>query len=421
MARVQIKNTFIEVSRRDSTFSADFTTAAHRRQTDPAGMSLLLAQDPMVSSTILAPAPVQAPPVTKVIMPTPTLIAETPATLSSTGLLQLPPSATARRTRLDTSGSVVSNAESQGRLRIDTAMTNRRFSFDVPMTPDSYWSRSRASSVSFQVGPTGATQSSLTVPATTTSTVLSPLQTPLQAPLHMAPQPAGPLTTTGMPPSPYPTQVWAPQPSYPSAMTYMQVGYPYGAVPQQQAVATAAVDFRPRLELGALLGAPTSPAPTIQQAPAMMAPTRHQVTAGDSEEITTLMLRNIPVKYNREMMLEDIDNRGFQGAYDFFYLPIDFQTGNTVGYAFINLIRAVDAQRFQDVYNGLQLSPDSAKICQVGVAKAQGKMKNVEQYRNSSVMAMEERFQPVTFENGVRVPFPPPTRVLKPVKPRVKQ
>jgi hypothetical protein len=135
---------------------------------------------------------------------------------------------------------------------------------------------------------------------------------------------------------------------------------------------------------------------------------------------TTVMLRNIPLKYNREALLEDMDNRGFACQYDFFYLPIDFHTGNNVGYAFINFNTEETVTRFKQNYNGLQLSQDSAKVCVVNEAKAQGKMKNIEQYRNSSVMNMEDKYQPVVFENGVRTMFPPPTRTLKPVKPRAR-
>lgn len=136
--------------------------------------------------------------------------------------------------------------------------------------------------------------------------------------------------------------------------------------------------------------------------------------------ITTVMLRNIPLKYNREALLEDMDNRGFAYSYDFFYLPIDFHTGNNVGYAFINFLDEDTVNRFKAIYDGLQLSADSAKICQVSEAKAQGKLKNIEQYRNSSVMSMEDKYQPVVFENGIRIAFPPPTRTLKPVKPRAR-
>lgn len=171
--------------------------------------------------------------------------------------------------------------------------------------------------------------------------------------------------------------------------------------------AVAASYEKKGLNLSSLIGGPSPQTAAHSPMPA-------------SDGNTTVMLRNIPVKYNRDAVLQDMDNRGFAGLYDFLYLPIDFQTGNTVGYAFINFVDSESTARFRSNYDGLQLSPDSAKICQVGLAKAQGKAQNVEQYRNSSVMAMEDRFRPVMFENGVRVPLPPPTRMLKPVKPRAK-
>ena len=37
------------------------------------------------------------------------------------------------------------------------------------------------------------------------------------------------------------------------------------------------------------------------------------------------MLRNIPNKYTRDMILEEIDKCSFKKKYDFFYLPIDYQ------------------------------------------------------------------------------------------------
>lgn len=40
---------------------------------------------------------------------------------------------------------------------------------------------------------------------------------------------------------------------------------------------------------------------------------------------TTLMLRNIPNKYTRDMILDEIDSLNFKKKYDFFYLPIDYR------------------------------------------------------------------------------------------------
>ena len=36
------------------------------------------------------------------------------------------------------------------------------------------------------------------------------------------------------------------------------------------------------------------------------------------------MVRHIPNKYTKQLLLQAIDER-FEGTYDFFYLPIDFK------------------------------------------------------------------------------------------------
>lgn len=136
------------------------------------------------------------------------------------------------------------------------------------------------------------------------------------------------------------------------------------------------------------------------------------------EPVTTVMLRNIPQKFDREVLMADLDSRGFQLAYDFLYLPVDFNTNNSMGYAFINFVSEAAVASFRQAYSGLRLSDESAKICEVADAKTQGKDKNIEYYRNSSVMGNDEKYHPVSLQNGVRQPFPKPTRALKVVQQR---
>ncbi len=50
---------------------------------------------------------------------------------------------------------------------------------------------------------------------------------------------------------------------------------------------------------------------------------------------TTLMIRNIPNKYTKNMLLNEI-KLGFSDLFDFFYLQIDPNTLCNMGYAFIN-------------------------------------------------------------------------------------
>jgi hypothetical protein len=46
--------------------------------------------------------------------------------------------------------------------------------------------------------------------------------------------------------------------------------------------------------------------------------------ADNRDKRTTLYIKNIPNKYSQDLLLEDIDQK-FKNAYDFFYLPIDFE------------------------------------------------------------------------------------------------
>merc|ERR1711874_913274 len=66
-----------------------------------------------------------------------------------------------------------------------------------------------------------------------------------------------------------------------------------------------------------------------------------------SEQKTTLILRNIPTAYTREMLLTTLDAEGFACLYDFVYLPIKIKRNVAFGYAFINLIDEEAAERFR--------------------------------------------------------------------------
>lgn len=218
-----------------------------------------------------------------------------------------------------------------------------------------------------------------------------PLPTQWDAPMQFIPQSLPPQIGQELPGKPlHKATGWQPQPGK----------FQPGPVPQQVLVLSNFLQEAPR-KLEAQLPAETADIAQVQ------AP----------QGITTLMLRNIPVTFNRESLLADFDARGFRGKYDFFYLPIDFQTDNNLGYAFINLGTPIYAEQFRSTYQGLALAGDrSKKICAVAPATTQGRAANVEYYRNSNVMSMEDKYQPLVFENGVRAPFPSPTKAVKPIR-----
>jgi len=142
-----------------------------------------------------------------------------------------------------------------------------------------------------------------------------------------------------------------------------------------------------------------------------------EASCGEALAETTIMMRNIPNSYTREKLLLLLDGHGFACHYDLVYLPIDFTSRSGLGYAFINFTTPQDAKRFRDIFHGFDdWGVFSEKACDAhGSATHQGLDANIERYRNSPMMheSVPDEFRPVTFKDGVRVPFPPPTRRLR--------
>lgn len=135
------------------------------------------------------------------------------------------------------------------------------------------------------------------------------------------------------------------------------------------------------------------------------------------EARTTVMMRNIPNNYSRDMLLELLDQEGFSGAYNLVYLPIDFSSNAGFGYAFVNFVATEHAERFMAKFHGFRSwSVPSEKVCDVVWSMAhQGLEAHVERYRNSPMMReyVPDEFKPVLLVDGVRVPFPLPTKKIR--------
>jgi len=135
---------------------------------------------------------------------------------------------------------------------------------------------------------------------------------------------------------------------------------------------------------------------------------------GDSER-TTVTLRNLPSQYSRAMLLDLLDMAGFRGRFDFVYLPLDFQTYNPLGFAFVNFLEPSDAFRCFECFQGFcAWGVPSTKQCVVvwAAANQQGLASNIERYRNTSLMhsSVAEERKPLLLVEGMPVPFPAPTR-----------
>jgi hypothetical protein len=155
----------------------------------------------------------------------------------------------------------------------------------------------------------------------------------------------------------------------------------------------------------------------------------HMVSVSE-EWRTTVMLRHLPEGYTRAALLELLESQGFQGSYDFVYLPVDFVKWKGFGYAFINMVCHEDARRVWKHFDGfkdwpahpdIQETGEAPRACEVSWGDPlQGLKAHFERYRNSPVMHKDvpEHFKPVTFSKGVKVKFPPPTKRIRP--PRLK-
>lgn len=136
-------------------------------------------------------------------------------------------------------------------------------------------------------------------------------------------------------------------------------------------------------------------------------------------ERTTVVMRNLPSNYSRAFLLDLLDAHGFAGKYDFVYMPIEFGSGTTFGFAFVNLTGPEHAAHFKAVFEGFtSWQVPCEREATVGWSWSQGYDAHVNRYRNSPVMhdAMPDDCKPVVFANGVRATFPPPTKKVPPLK-----
>jgi len=137
------------------------------------------------------------------------------------------------------------------------------------------------------------------------------------------------------------------------------------------------------------------------------------------DERTTIMLRNLPSAFSRMGLLGVLNSQGLECKYDFVYLPVDFVSGASLGYAFVNFI---DHQTAKCALHRLQgftnwSGTTSQKVLGVCWSEPnQGLHMLVERFRNSRVMhgIVPEEYKPALFCQGQRIPFPRHTKRIRP-------
>lgn len=119
---------------------------------------------------------------------------------------------------------------------------------------------------------------------------------------------------------------------------------------------------------------------------------------------TTLMIRNVPVLYTREMLLQEWPN---DATYDFLYLPYSCSMQRNLSYAFVNFTSEAAATAFMQQWQKKRLAHyTSRKPLNVSYADVQGRDSNLWQLKKKRVKRIKiNQCQPMIFENGHRVPL----------------
>eukprot|EP00419_Tripos_fusus_P045507 CAMPEP_0172823010 /NCGR_PEP_ID=MMETSP1075-20121228/17030_1 /TAXON_ID=2916 /ORGANISM="Ceratium fusus, Strain PA161109" /LENGTH=217 /DNA_ID=CAMNT_0013664075 /DNA_START=1 /DNA_END=651 /DNA_ORIENTATION=+ len=99
---------------------------------------------------------------------------------------------------------------------------------------------------------------------------------------------------------------------------------------------------------------------------------------GPADQVTTMMVRNLPYNMTLEMLATHVDVHGFAGCYDLIHLPHMSGSPN-LGYGFVNFCSPEHAARFEIQFKSVSFRTTSTvKVCKVQSAHIQGFMNNVE-------------------------------------------
>jgi hypothetical protein len=99
---------------------------------------------------------------------------------------------------------------------------------------------------------------------------------------------------------------------------------------------------------------------------------------------TTVVIHGIPISYAQEQVRKEMDNLGFEGLYDFFYLPPSrrgMQRSVNRGFAFANFIASEHAEAFFQTMHGrtLEAGAESSTI-KIMAAEVQGFENNARKF-----------------------------------------
>jgi hypothetical protein len=136
----------------------------------------------------------------------------------------------------------------------------------------------------------------------------------------------------------------------------------------------------------------------------------------EQESRTTVLFRNVLNTSMRSDLCMLLNSEGFRGQYDFLYVPANFKTMMSFGYAFVNFVNGQAAEAAKQRFSGFQwdVQGESSILETSWSNPHQGYDVHVERYRDCPVMhsSVADEYKPIVLQGGVRVAFPAPTKRL---------
>ena len=127
--------------------------------------------------------------------------------------------------------------------------------------------------------------------------------------------------------------------------------------------------------------------------------TGEEAAALFTDDMTTVMVRNVTTCCNPETFLDAVRDAGFERTFDFFYTPMNCRTKKNHGYCFLNFLSASRAREFMQVFHGNKLGRrhNRQKALEIIPAALQGLEKNMSAVKGSSDRIKNKWFRAMVF------------------------
>jgi len=122
---------------------------------------------------------------------------------------------------------------------------------------------------------------------------------------------------------------------------------------------------------------------------------------------TSIRISNVPCGFCWASVVEMLDSQGLNGLYNFVHVPVDGDSGESVGYAVVNMVSDHVAELAMLLLRAFDGWQESLKV---EWNNQQGVDNLIEMLRDSEIMheCVPDKYKPVLFVTGSRVPFPEP-------------